>query len=1067
MAEFLFAPTPHKQAVKFIADKPLVSRAVFDKLLPDLKARVFTIAGVQAADVLQRCRDRIAELPAGGDWEAIKKDLHKELTPYFVDPSEDEENQEKQRKAAERRAELLLRTHGQQAYAIAHEALHREQIDLFPFAEYLSLGDAHVRPTHAALDHIVLPADHEFWNTHTPPWEWGCRCQKVPRTRADVEAQRQAERGKPKDQQHVLDDYAQQDLTTTRRLVRNGVTYNLRSQYEEGKPGAFFFDATTLKPSLEQLEARYDAQTWADFKGWAKKTRIEDINKTVWGWLGGSTEWPELSELKVVKRLGGSTGAQLVKDLEGRFFVRKEGNSAEHIRSEVAADLAYQALGLEVPKVKLYDGKTKLAELVKGETLQEALAKATPAEAQLIIAKVQRGFVADALLANYDVIGLGMDNILVDPSGQVWRIDNGGSFDFRAQGARKTFGPEVTELKTMRDAKINPSAARIFGGITDAEIQRQIAEILEKREALLAAVPAELRDAMEKRLEYLANYGKKVEATPDNPFTVEFAEAARKSRIVGKQIDMDSGDIEDSAALVWTETDAAGAQLTKVKMKLTEAGMAKMLERMKGSLPTVSPAAAAVAFDEAAVYKQVLDAAKTVNHHQADGAYNVAKIAALEQAKKSLDTAVKKKLIAEEDAAHYLGLIDGVKAAHQGKTAAPQVTQKGIKLLPPPKSAKVPEGEAAEFDVKRVPITYAQKTIANGHAIAQPNLIFNKGTTFETEIDGVKIRFKPYEEPPNSSLYALQGTVEIELKAPLNKAALDQIHAALGKTGIDNKPVTPQYQESLYLWRGINLRRDVVEAGTRSAAAAILGDKDIDDAERLGKLRALVKSETKLKLPESGAAGFNPAGEGNTFGEGYRRYWRWDMSREQVEKDMEGYVLTHHSSMPTPHLLEAWLTQGGDATTTTERLRKGVAIHSGLSPEADLNYGTSSYFFTRIKARDKAAPAGQFHFKIGNLARQDTLSMGGDWLGGEHQIWKPGVRENNAVKPAQWKANAKKGANETLFKWGFNIIDELDTIIARTASEHKEILAVFAKHGWTDDKPLPDGRKPSEIVKMM
>jgi SPP1 gp7 family putative phage head morphogenesis protein len=80
-------------------------------------------------------------------------------------------------KAADRRAELLLRTHGQQAYATTQYKMMDEQRDLFPFWQYLSMGDSHVRATHAALDGVVLPADSEFWTTHFPPWDWGCRCQ--------------------------------------------------------------------------------------------------------------------------------------------------------------------------------------------------------------------------------------------------------------------------------------------------------------------------------------------------------------------------------------------------------------------------------------------------------------------------------------------------------------------------------------------------------------------------------------------------------------------------------------------------------------------------------------------------------------------------------------------------------------------------------------------------------------------------------------------------------------------------------------------------------------------------
>lgn len=1065
MPEFLFAPTPNKAAADFIKSKPAVSRQVFDQLLPELKALAFTIAGVTSADVLQRTRDLLAELPQGGDWNELKKQILGDISPYFVDPSASAEDQAKQQLAAQRRAELLLRTHGQQAYATAQYAMLDEQRELFPHWQYLTLGDSHVRETHAALDGVILPADHEFWQTHFPPWEWSCRCQIVPLTDFDVADIAEREKDKPKDLRNVLDDYAQKDLTATRRLVRNGVTFNLTAPSEQGKPGAYRFHPGDIKPSIETLQKRYDAQTWADFTAWAKKQRIDDLNKTVWQWLGGSTEWPELDELKVVKRLGGSTGAELVKDLEGRFFVRKKGNSPAHLREEVTADLAYQALGLEVPRVKLYPGETKLTPFIEGQTLAEALAKATPQQAQDLLARVQRGFVADALLANYDVAGMNLDNILVDKGGQIWRIDNGGSLRFRAQGAPKTFGPDVTELRTMRDAKINPAAARVFAGITDAEIQKQIRQVLEKRDALLAALPEDLRDVMGQRLDSLAKYGQEAKASPANPFTIEFAEAARKARIVGKQIDLDGPDIEDNAVLVWAEVDAAGAPLTRVKMKLTEGGMKKLLERVKGSLPAGGPTADVAGFDEASIYKTVLDAAKTVNHHQGDGAYNLAKLKALDKTKADLHAAVQKKMIAPADADHYLTLITEIEFAQATKGAAPMVAQKGIKLLPQ-KTAKKQAADAPEFTIQRVPITYRGKTITNGFAVNQPTPIFSKGTMYETEINGVKIRFKPYEEPPGSDLYALQGLVEIEVGAPLNKAALDQIHGAIGKVGIDNKATTPEYRESLYLWRGINLRRDLADAPKRAAAAAILADEKLTDAERLEKLKSFVADELKLKLPKAGSADYDPAGQGNAFGEGYRRYWRWDLPREKVEKEMDGYVLTHHSSMPTPSLVDQWLTQGGDCTPTAERLRKGISISSGMSPDADLNYGTSSYFFTRIKTRDTATGSGQFHFKIGNLARQDILSMGGDWLAGESQVWKPGVREKSAVKAPTWKSHAKKGSNETLFKWGFNLLDEIDTIVAKSASERQQILDVFAKHGWTDAKPLPDGRKISDVVKL-
>ncbi|MCE7932772.1 MAG: hypothetical protein DYH17_15540 [Xanthomonadales bacterium PRO6] len=51
--------------------------------------------------------------------------------------------------------------------------------DGFPFWMYKHGGSADPRPQHLAWDGMVLPADHPFWNTHSPPNGWGCSCRIV------------------------------------------------------------------------------------------------------------------------------------------------------------------------------------------------------------------------------------------------------------------------------------------------------------------------------------------------------------------------------------------------------------------------------------------------------------------------------------------------------------------------------------------------------------------------------------------------------------------------------------------------------------------------------------------------------------------------------------------------------------------------------------------------------------------------------------------------------------------------------------------------------------------------
>ena len=219
-----------------------------------------------------------------------------------------------------------------------------------------------------------------------------------------------------------------------------------------------------------------------------------------------------LDKLEKVKRLGGSTGALLMKDPDtGKMYVLKKGNSPEHAYEEFLADRAYEALGVPVPKGKFYGKDTKLSEYIEGRALGELSGKEL-ADAQ---AQLGKHFVADALLSNWDVTGMSGDNVLVANDGTVYRIDNGGSFRYRAQGAPKgsAFGDKVTELSTLRDSDVNYYTAGAFRSVTEADIATQKKELVAKKEELLAAIPdKELRSQVERRLESF----REVESTPSS-----------------------------------------------------------------------------------------------------------------------------------------------------------------------------------------------------------------------------------------------------------------------------------------------------------------------------------------------------------------------------------------------------------------------------------------------------------------------------------------------------------------------------------------------------------------------
>lgn len=299
MPDVLLKPVSNREAANFIADKPVVSRQVFDRLLPDLKARAMVITGVEDANLVQAVRTRLADLPQGGNWDEIKIEIAKEISPWLrdADATGKADVVEQTSSRAERRAELLLRTHGYQSYAVAAEEVGARQRAAFPFCQYVSMDDDDVRDTHAALDGIILPADSPFWETHTGPWEWGCRCQKIWLTQDDVDEIAQAEASNPPEARRVISGDRLRQLETQNRLITVGQG-NAPMVVSTQPSGSFSFNPKTVRMDAAALRPRYDAETWKTFESWAQAQTLSGVpgSRTVWQWLnnqpGGSGPAP-------------------------------------------------------------------------------------------------------------------------------------------------------------------------------------------------------------------------------------------------------------------------------------------------------------------------------------------------------------------------------------------------------------------------------------------------------------------------------------------------------------------------------------------------------------------------------------------------------------------------------------------------------------------------------------------------------------------------------------------------------------------------------------------------------
>ncbi len=160
----------------------------------------------------------------------------------------------------------------------------------------------------------------------------------------------------------------------------------------------------------------------------------------------------------------GSNLAYYVQNVEtGELFYAKIPNGGKQWQAEIAATKLYEAAGIDVPEITEFT----FADGTKG-----VLSKYIPNLQQLKSpnALANNGFGMDVLLENWDSIGLAYDNTLITPDGKVIKIDNGGSFDFKAQGQNKPFTAVPMELVTTLDPTINPQAAHIYGSMSKSDV---------------------------------------------------------------------------------------------------------------------------------------------------------------------------------------------------------------------------------------------------------------------------------------------------------------------------------------------------------------------------------------------------------------------------------------------------------------------------------------------------------------------------------------------------------------------------------------------------------------------
>tara|TARA_B110000503_G_scaffold22880_1_gene35600 strand:+ start:1525 stop:5118 length:3594 start_codon:yes stop_codon:yes gene_type:complete len=273
--------------------------------------------------------------------------------------------------------------------------------------------------------------------------------------------------------------YAQEGFAPVSRVkwddeyAPDGWDHELYKEFNGGRP-----DVVVMAYDPSRIGEDYNPEEGQYFDGYDEAIAARDRSihiKTI------AAELAKTYNIKDFKRTGeqlGSNPGGTFTGPDGTKYYAKTPRSGAHMENELLASGFYQLAGIPAAKMRYGDDGTTdgkiFSEIISGQTLANtSLSPETKKQ-------IQDGFVIDAWLANWDVAGLGDDNIIINDEGEAFRIDVGGSLLFRAQGGDKgdKFSDEVTEIDTLRDSNRNPRSGALFGSMTDEELKASASKLL-------------------------------------------------------------------------------------------------------------------------------------------------------------------------------------------------------------------------------------------------------------------------------------------------------------------------------------------------------------------------------------------------------------------------------------------------------------------------------------------------------------------------------------------------------------------------------------------------------------
>ena len=214
-------------------------------------------------------------------------------------------------------------------------------------------------------------------------------------------------------------------LSAEKRMVSRSV--RLQTEYHKRTGRAWAWDQSLSASVIEKRVAARLASRWPTQARTVPKVKQPKIPAAQKQPLDITREkWTRIGSQK------GSNPGGLYETREGgKWYVKWQ--DIDRAKNEQLSSVLYRMLNIDTPDIKLVRGP--------GGRIGTA-SRHRPGVSNIgsdigKVAGARHGFVVDAWLANWDVVGMQYDNMLRTAAGRAVRIDPGGSLLYRAQGALK------------------------------------------------------------------------------------------------------------------------------------------------------------------------------------------------------------------------------------------------------------------------------------------------------------------------------------------------------------------------------------------------------------------------------------------------------------------------------------------------------------------------------------------------------------------------------------------------------------------------------------------------------